>query len=491
MNSLTVIAVVITLSSHSSALFLPGKSLSARPPQSTKRWNVSGHPLATIVSPSWESSPACLYMSSLPFNFGQQQIARQNVLIPLLVDTSDADGQRRYNVPLPNAHLPPQLTTASLYELNVEVPLHRLVIQDRISATMMSDSSPILDEGCTYGHVVYTPVTSDGLVGSIGCASEILIGAPSAMNMDDQSSKDPEDSGPLFVLARGLFRFRVKEIVKTIPYPIVKIDEILDDSIDTDSDIDDDGDIFDTLSSKDLVKQIFQCLNKVLKSQAEAISTPLTPLEKSILEDAPTTTPMVQEINRRFDAEERIVVFETFTSSILDIAPNERDRIFAVAMIAGELANLPSDIRVKMLTTTNGVARLRLVLRELSSMLSLDSARKITKSLSLNAGGDSDSINIDQKNLQEAEDEQKQLQVGTPRLPPWANQIKKGIRVEYFWSEAEGWCPGTVCEDPVKIIDEIIVTVKFDDDGSIHKLPFRGDDKARWRPPSGNTGAFD
>ena len=130
---------------------------------------------------------------------------------------------------------------------------------------MMSDSSPILDEGCTYGHVVYTPVTSDGLVGSIGCASEILIGAPSAMNMDDQSSKDPEDSGPLFVLARGLFRFRVKEIVKTIPYPIVKIDEILDDSIDTDSDIDDDGDIFDTLSSKDLVKQIFQCLNKVLE----------------------------------------------------------------------------------------------------------------------------------------------------------------------------------------------------------------------------------
>jgi len=264
MNSLTVIAVAITLSSHSSALFFPSKSLSVRPPQSNKRWNVSG-PSAAKVSPSLKSSSACLYMSSLPFNFGQQQIARQNVLIPLLVDTSDADGQRRYNVPLPNAHLPPQLTTASLYELNVEVPLHRLVIQDRISATMMSDSSPILDEGCTYGHVVYTPVTSDGLVGSIGCASEILIGAPSAMNMDDQSSKDPEDSGPLFVLARGLFRFRVKEIVKTIPYPVAKVDEILDDSIDTDSDIDDDGDIFDTLSSKDLVKQIFQCLNKVLE----------------------------------------------------------------------------------------------------------------------------------------------------------------------------------------------------------------------------------
>jgi hypothetical protein len=160
-------------------------------------------------------------------------------------------------------------------------------------------------------------------------------------------------------------------------------------------------------------------------------------------------------------------------------------------MMAGELAKLPSEIRVKMLTTTNGVERLRLVLRVLSSMLSLDSARKITKSLSLSASGAGDDINIDQQSLQEAEDAQKQLRVGTPMLPPWANQIKKGIRVEYFWNEDEGWCPGTVYEDPVKIVDEIIVTVKFDDDGSIHKLPFRGDDKARWRPPMGNSGAFE
>jgi hypothetical protein len=160
-------------------------------------------------------------------------------------------------------------------------------------------------------------------------------------------------------------------------------------------------------------------------------------------------------------------------------------------MMAGELANLPSDARVKMLVTTDGVARLRLVLRELSFILSMDSARQITKSLSLGGGGTGDSINIDPRSLKEAEDSQKQLQVGTPKLPKWADQIKKGIRVEYFWNEDEGWCLGTVHEDPIKIMDEIIVTLKFDDDGTIHKLPFRGDDKARWRPPKGNTGAFD
>lgn len=181
-------------------------------------------------------------------------------------------------------------------------------------------------------------------------------------------------------------------------------------------------------------------------------------------------------------------VFQTFTSSLLDIAPDERDRIFAVAMMVGELANLPSDVRVNMLVTTDGVERLRIVLRELSSMLSMDSAKKITKSLSLGGGATS---SADVQSLQEAEDAQKQLQVGSPSLPKWADQLQKGVRVEYWWDEVEGWCAGTVDEDPIKIMDEIIVTVKFDDDGSIHKLPFRGDEKARWRPPMGNTGAFD
>ena len=429
----------------------------------------------------------CLRMSSTPFNYGQQQTARRNIRLPLLVDIRKDHGQLQYDVPLPNAHLPPELTTASLYELKLDVPLHRLVIQDAISST--------LSEICSYGHVVYKPDNSDGLIGSIGCASDVLIGAPSVAKISEERilARDRDDSGPLFVLARGSFRFRVKEIVKSIPYPVAIVDEILDEKvIHGDSDTNKDGiDAFDTLSSKDLVKHIFLSVGKLLKAQAEASAAPLSPLEKSILEDAPSSTPMAQAIQRRFDAEERIAVFQTFTSSLLDLAPDERDRIFAVAMMAAELANLPSDARVKMLVTTDGVARLRLVLRELSSILSMDSARQITKSLSLGGGGNGDSINIDPRILKEAEDSQKQLQVGTPKLPKWADQIKKGIRVEYFWNEDEGWCLGTVHEDPIKIMDEIIVTLKFDDDGSIHKLPFRGDDKARWRPPKGNTGAFD
>jgi hypothetical protein len=438
-------------------------------------------PLDTISLSSYSST--CLRMSSTPFNY-----ARRNIRLPLLVDIQKDDGQLQYDVPLPNAHLPPELTTASLYELNLVVPLHRSVIQDAIASSKLSD-------GCSYGHVVYNPDDSDSLVGSVGCASEILIGAPSvAQNAEGRIfSRDREDSGPLLLLARGSFRFRVREIVNSIPYPVAIVDEILDEKdIRGDSDANEEqGDALDALSSRDLVREIFQSLDKLLKAQAEASATPLTPLEKSILEDAPSSTPIAQAIRRRFDAEERIAVFQTFTSSLLDLAPAEVDRMYAVAMMAGELANLSSDGRIKMLVTTDGVARLRLVLRELSAMLSMDSARRITKSLSLGGGGNNDSIELDPRSLKAAEDSQKQLQVGTPKLPKWADQIKKGVKLEYFWNEDEGWCLGTVNEDPIRIMDEIIVTVKFDDDGSIHKLPFRGDDKARWRPPMGNTGAFD
>ena len=430
-------------------------------------------------SPGRRESPlyeVCLHMSS---TYGQylKGRARENIRLPLLVDISS---EPLYDVPLPNAHLPPELTTASLYELKLDVPLHRSVIQDATTSSMNED-------GCCYGHVVYKQPNSDDLVGSIGCASEILIGAPSATNNNAEENIDRDDSGPLLVLARGSYRFRVKEIVKSIPYPVAIVDEVLDDELQKEEEEvatdDDEGDIYDTLAPNELVKQIFQCLDKILNTQLEEASIPLTPLQKSILEDSGAVAEQ-----QKFDAEERLAVFQTFTSSLLDIATDEKDRYFVVAMMAGELSNLPSNVRSKMLVTTNGLERLRIVLRELSSILAMDSAKLISKSLSLGGGGEGNDIGLDPESLQKAEDEQKKLQVGTPKLPLWADQIRKGSRVEYWWDEVEGWCLGTVDDDPLKVMDEIILSVKFDDDGSIQKLPLRGDEKARWRPPQENTG---
>eukprot|EP00984_Skeletonema_dohrnii_P012564 scaffold5118_cov107-Skeletonema_dohrnii-CCMP3373.AAC.4 len=356
--------------------------------------------------------------SRLHMNYGRN-IAKKNVKLPLLVDINNESG---YSVPLPNQHLPPELTTASLYQLDLAIPIHKSVIQDAIQKR--GDS---IEKECYYGHVVSKPSDEDGLIGAIGCASEILIATPASITSEEvleergdteQTSDkfDADDSGVLHVLSRGAFRFRVKEVVNSIPYPVAIVDELMDEDED-----------------------------------------------------------------------------DVFRNSLLDIASDPRDRAFCVGMMAAELANLPSSTRVKMLETVNGTHRLRIVMRKLSSILAMDSARRVAKSLSLQGGGDGDikDIKTDLKSLQEAEESKKDLKVGKPSLPQWAGQIRRGVRVEYFWNEVEGWCLGTVCEDPVKVLDEVIISVKFDDDGSIHKLPLRGEDKARWRPPMGDTGAFD
>jgi len=429
------------------------------------------------------SVSVCLKMSATNFNYGQQFTARKNIRLPLLVDdVSDGDDVKSlYDVPLPNSHLPPELTTASLYELKLDIPIHKSVIQEAISSSQQI-SSP-LEESCCYGHVVYTPQKGDDLVGSIGCASEILIGAPT--NNVEENLVEGSESGPLMVLARGSYRFIVKEVVKSIPYPIAICDEVLDDNIQEENETKKDEDIYDTLEPNKLVKEIFTSLERILQAQLAETSIPLSPLQASILgEDG-----VIEAEQKQFDAEERLAVFQTFISSLLDIAADEKDRHYAIAMIAGELVNLSSDIRRKMLITTNGVERLRMVLRELVSIQSMDSAKLITKSLSLGGDADETGINIDAQSLKNKEDDQKNLQVGTATLPPWANQIQKGNRVEYWWDENEGWCLGTVDEDPVKIMDEILLSVKFDDDGSIHKIPFKADEKARWRPPQGDTGS--
>ncbi|KAL3775952.1 hypothetical protein HJC23_011652 [Cyclotella cryptica] len=497
---------------------------------------VVSHFVSAQLGPTTNTKSA-LQMSSgsSSSNDNKRPLPRQNIRLPLLVDNCVSDKknvnirQPRWNVPLPNSHLPPELTTASLYELELDVPVHKLVIRHAISSI---DANPTLDDdGCCYGHIVKRE--GDDLIGAIGCAGEILIGAPRQSTTSDVDGRlsgqnwkedrdevisnmdgDEEESGPLLVLARGSYRFRVKEVISSIPYPTALVDEIFDEDASTESgtskdhtaeesspsehddDDDDDDDIYNELSSTELMSQILESLGKVLESQYEASTVPLSPLEQSILESASSPEPMAQAIQRTFDAEERLAVYQTFVASLLDIAPDDRDRRYAVAMIAGELANFSSDVRARMLTTVDGVARLRIVLRELSSMLALESARRMTKSISLGVkdkdeGSESnkDNDNIGSispptaDTLRAAEDSLKELKVGIPPLPPWANQIKNGIRVEYFWNEIEGWCAGTVVGDPIKIVDEIIVTVQFDDDGSVHRLPLRGEDKARWRPP--------
>ena len=192
----------------------------------------------------------------------------------------------------------------------------------------------------------------------------------------------------------------------------------------------------------------------------------LGPLEQSILEDSKmgregtAINPAVIELAH---AEEMAAVWEVFQMSLVDDIEPSRRR-FAVAIMAAELANLKNDLRQEIVLVRNGEERLRIVLRELREKVGMAQARKLASSIT-----------------DKTDESDRDLKVGKPQLPPWAQQIKKGTNIEYFWNEEWGWCPGIVVDDPITIADELLLTIRFED-GEEHRLPLTAEDKLRWRP---------
>ena len=395
--------------------------------------------------------------------------------------------------------------------------------------------------GCAVDVVMATPAQSPGL--NIEKEMDDMIGAATKGDFsakdrksggeDDESSKGEEES--LVVLVRGSFRFVVREVVKTIPYIVAVVDELRDDepgavknkeevvaqvedvadsadtnsnapsdgifyndfedfggafvqdeeqSADTeatknseidakdgehegdeDEDDEDDDDIYADLSTQELVQRSMAAMKAIVdqKMQSATDSSGMTPLEISILEDA--GQPLPNRDAQRSQAEEYGAVLEIFRSELIDICQTPKDIYYAVGMLTAEMADANNEVRTKCLATTDGVERLRMILRLAEDRINKVAAQRLTEQIT-----------------EEVSADEKDLKVGKAEIPSWAYQIKKGTRVSYFWNEIEGWCKGYVAEDPVKIGDELIIAVTFDDDGSTHKLPFLAEEKVRWRP---------
>ena len=387
--------------------------------------------------------------------------------------------------------------------------------------------------GCAVDVVMATPAQSPGL--NIEKEMDDMIGAAtkgdfSAKDRDsggeDGTSKGEEES--LVVLVRGSFRFVVREVIKTIPYIVAVVDELRDDepgavknkeevvaqveevaelsdsnapsdgifyndfddfggnfveneqSTDTeatlasetdangdedDDEEEDDDDIYADLSTQELVQRSMAAMKAIVdqKLQSATDSSGMTPLEKSILEDA--GMPIPNRDAQRSQAEEYGAVLEIFRTELIDICQSPKDIYYAVGMLTAEMADANNEMRTNCLATTDGVERLRMILRLAEDRINKVAAQRLTEQIT-----------------EEVSADEKDLKVGKAVIPQWAYQIKKGTRVSYFWNEVEGWCKGYVAEDPVKIGDELIIAVTFDDDGSTHKLPFLAEEKVRWRP---------
>merc|ERR1719464_469304 len=224
------------------------------------------------------------------------------------------------------------------------------------------------------------------------------------------------------------------------------------------------------MSVPELIQNTMHNVQSIMGQQLEdaTAKTQLSPLEQSILDDSEigregkSINPAAIELAH---VEEKCAVWDVFQISLVDdIEPSQRR--FAVAIMAAELTNLKNEVRQEILLVRNGKERLRIVLKELKEVVGMARARKMASSIT-----------------DKTDEADRDLKVGKPQLPPWARQIRKGTKIEYFWNEEYGWCPGVVIDDPVTIVDELVLKIRFDDDDDeVHRLPLSAEDKLRWRP---------
>ena len=124
-----------------------------------------------LIAPKLSRSSTRLFSS-------QYQITkRRNVKIPLL-DITDEDSI----LPLPASHLPNELATLQIYGIQLQAGVHKLMITDTLSFvsaySVQSNDTFAVRQEATYGNIVQKG-EDGGLIGSIGCAAEIVVATPS------------------------------------------------------------------------------------------------------------------------------------------------------------------------------------------------------------------------------------------------------------------------------------------------------------------------
>jgi len=424
--------------------------------------------------------------------------------IPLLDVLKTPEYRDTMIQPLPSAHLPDELSTCNVYGLQLTVPVFQQIVTHSLEQT----TDRLLGHVAQYHDDSHDSNDNDDgnnpLLGAIGCTAQILYSAPTNQNAaasivaGDSSSTTTSDNDndtnipssaaltdqPTTVLCRGSFRFIVREITQTVPYTVALVEELLDDNnnnsddaillstskvVDNDEEDDDDEeDEYADLTPSQLVQRTLRAAHAFVDLQLEETAQPteLSPLEASLLEGGGILSQQqIAAAAERQAAQESAAVLEVFESGLDDLCATPQEQYFAVAFLAAELCNLDNDERRIILAMKNSLQRLRYVCRATEQAVSMARARRLAASIT-----------------DDTDEASKELKVGKPALPPWARQIRKGTAIEYYWNEDWGWCAGEVVEDPVLVVDELILTVYFFDDESTQRLPFSGDEKVRWRP---------
>lgn len=357
-------------------------------------------------------------------------------------------------VPLPSSHLPVELSTLNLYGVSFSSPSRKRLIEEAKTTTLRADgeNKSFNDKPGFYGHVILDDDNKNSLVGSVGCAVEILIiqqqqqpESEDNLSADNDDSFDEEDDDtkvsskdntlanelPMVCLTRGSFRFIVREIVSSFPYPVAIVDELLDDEEEETyelatveqnndneeatmmysdfgpdatnnegtifySDFEEDSfslsldesldnavmteqnyfgitDEYRSISADELPSRTLQAMQTYIQLMLN--KPPPTLLEQSIIEEF-TQSPIDSTAST---AEEMAAIFEVFRQELVEInSPSARR--FAIGFLAAEIGSLDQEKRLNLLKTRNSNTRLRIVLQDLNSKI--DSERRENSGMS-------------------------------------------------------------------------------------------------------------
>jgi len=374
-----------------------------------------------------------------------------------LDDDDDDDGREFLEIPLlnllendmvlalPSAHLPKELTTLNVYGMELTLPIHQTIVQAAIETQGPSYSQPIyLGQVACQGDgdedtAVAESKKKDDWVGTVGCVVQILL-PPSAF-VDNDETNTPQSGLDVVaiqrLLCRGMNRFIVRDVKQSAPFVIAKVELLKDDEtsastttnredIETDHEEDEDDDEddllhdYEDLKPNELEGRLLNAMGEHVDQQLSMTEKEMSPLEQSLVEDFGHNAGLNAQ---HMAAEEEAAVFEVFRQYLVDeLCYDPQKRYFALSFMAAEMTNLGNDIRRKLLQMTNTVERLRLVTASVEEIVAMSRARKLANAIT------------DQQ-----DDDERELKVGQPELPPWAKSIRKGMVVEYYWNEEFEW----------------------------------------------------
>ena len=382
--------------------------------------------------------------------------ARKNIKMPLLMPVTADDGDDEALIPLPSCG---EVELSSTHELTVSTAMHKLLIEHCVknSDTGNEDEFAIPTDynqkNPLFGHVAYVKGDASSLVGSIGCVSEILA---VARNIDDGPQQEDttrmlefllpqellnDDLKDWTVLSRGNFRFIVKKMIQTYPFPIALVDELVDGvdpkellqqqevtsskedvpetkdtkddnddnnsvieyndfddfqffddgavssstEVDTNNDIEEDDDeidddpLYPDLDESQVLQRLVSSMNKMLQKDVDDAASEKS--SASLLEKSIMEQYNVSNKARRAKAEENLATWQVFLSELLDIAPSKGERQYKVSMMAAELGQVSNEVRTKMLKSTDTVWRMRYVLQQVEQLMSMEVAKKLTQDI--------------------------------------------------------------------------------------------------------------